>query len=152
MLALTNPQTGRKRSPMAILSRPLRLQPAASATASSARLPTARWLTLLLLAAACIALAFGQVTGAAPARAAVTGPCDIFAAANTPCIAAHSTVRALFGTYNGPLYQIKRASDGTTMNINTLSAGGFANAAAQNSFCAGTSCIITEIFDQTSNH
>jgi hypothetical protein len=136
---------------LAILSRPLRLPPTVLRT--TARQPrTARWLTFLLLAAACVGLAFGQVSGAAPARAAGTGPCDIFATANTPCVAAHSTVRALFGAYNGPLYQIQRASDGTTMNVSTLSAGGFANAAAQNSFCAGTSCTITEIFDQTANH
>jgi non-reducing end alpha-L-arabinofuranosidase len=29
--------------------------------------------------------------------AAVTGPCDIYASGGTPCVAAHSTVRALFG-------------------------------------------------------
>ena len=28
-----------------------------------------------------------------------TGPCDIFNATGTPCVAAHSTVRALFGNY-----------------------------------------------------
>jgi non-reducing end alpha-L-arabinofuranosidase len=85
-------------------------------------------------------------------QAAVTLPCDIYAAAGTPCVAAHSTVRALYGSYSGPLYQVKRASDGTTTNIGTLSAGGYANAAAQNAFCAGTSCTITEIFDQSPNH
>jgi hypothetical protein len=35
------------------------------------------------------------------------------------------------------------------MNISPLSAGGVANAAAQDSFCAGTTCVITEIFDQS---
>ena len=38
-------------------------------------------------------------------------PCDIYAAGGTPCAAAHSTVRALYATYNGPLYQVKRLSD-----------------------------------------
>ena len=64
-------------------------------------------------------------------------------------MAAHSTTRALYASYSGPLYQVKRASDGTTTNISTLSAGGYANAAAQDSFCAGTTCVITEIYDQS---
>jgi non-reducing end alpha-L-arabinofuranosidase len=79
-------------------------------------------------------------------------PCDIYAAGGTPCVAAHSTTRALFAAYNGPLYQVRRSSDNTTMNINPVSAGGVANAAAQDTFCANTSCVITVIFDQTSQH
>jgi len=30
------------------------------------------------------------------------GPCDIYEVAKTPCVAAHSTVRALFSAYAGP--------------------------------------------------
>ena len=63
--------------------------------------------------------------------ATVQLPCDIYAAAGTPCVAAHSITRALFAAYNGPLYQVKRASDGATANIGVLTAGGYANAAAQ---------------------
>ena len=37
-----------------------------------------------------------------------SGPCDIYAAGGTPCVAAHSTVRALYGSYNGTLYQVRR--------------------------------------------
>ena len=77
-------------------------------------------------------------------------PCDIYAAGGTPCVAAHSTTRALFGGYNGRLYQVRRSSDNTTRDIGTVSTGGVANAAAQDSFCAGTSCVITIIYDQTS--
>jgi hypothetical protein len=77
------------------------------------------------------------------------GPCDIYASGGTPCIAAHSTVRALYGTYNGDLYQVRRSSDNTTRNIAVLSAGGGANAATQDSFCAGTTCVITVVFDQS---
>jgi hypothetical protein len=84
------------------------------------------------------------------ADAATTGPCDIYASGGTPCVAAHSTTRALFGAYSGRLYQVRRASDGATTDIGTLAAGGFANSAAQDSFCAGTSCVITIIYDQTS--
>src|ERR1044071_6393599 len=88
-------------------------------------------------------------TGATRAQAATQGPCDIYATGGTPCVAAHSTTRALFGAYNGSLYQVRRASDNTTLNIGPLSAGGVANAAAQDSFCAGTSCVITVIYDQS---
>jgi non-reducing end alpha-L-arabinofuranosidase len=108
--------------------------------------------TLLSFGATC-ALAFGALV-ALPAAAQAAGslPCDIYAAAGTPCVAAHSTVRALYSAYNGPLYQVKRASDNATENIGLLSAGGYANAAAQDEFCAETSCIITEIYDQSPEH
>jgi non-reducing end alpha-L-arabinofuranosidase len=114
-------------------------------------LTSRRWRRVLPGAAAVTLGAAALVAGVSPAaHAAGTGPCDIYAAAGTPCVAAHSTTRALFGAYNGRLYQVRRASDGATTNINTLSAGGFANAAAQDSFCAGTTCTITIIYDQTS--
>jgi hypothetical protein len=105
------------------------------------------------LAAAALALG-GLVasTGAATqAHAATQGPCDIYAAGGTPCVAAHSTTRALYAAYGGALYQVRRASDNTTTNISPISAGGVANAAAQDSFCSGTTCVITEIFDQSGN-
>jgi non-reducing end alpha-L-arabinofuranosidase len=86
------------------------------------------------------------------AAAATLLPCDIYASAGTPCVAAHSTTRALFVGYNGPLYQVARASDGSTLNIGLLAQGGYANAAAQDNFCINTTCIITRIFDQTSRH
>lgn len=84
----------------------------------------------------------------------VAGPCDIYASGNTPCIAAHSTTRALYGAYNSRLYQVKRGSDGATTDIKPLSAGGVANAASQDSFCAGTTCLISVIYDQSgrNNH
>ncbi|KAJ5249144.1 Arabinosidase B [Penicillium chermesinum] len=77
------------------------------------------------------------------------GPCDLYAAGNTPCIAAHSTTRALYSGYSGSLYQVKRTSDGATTNISPLSAGGVANATAQDTFCEGTTCLITIIYDQS---
>nr|WP_244210615.1 arabinofuranosidase catalytic domain-containing protein [Amycolatopsis kentuckyensis] len=83
------------------------------------------------------------------AQAATTGPCDIYASGGTPCVAAHSTTRALYGTYNGPLYQVRRSSDNTTRDIGVLSAGGTADAATQDSFCAATRCLITVLYDQS---
>jgi hypothetical protein len=88
--------------------------------------------------------------GSAGSGGGGTKPCDIYATANTPCVAAHSTVRALFGSYNGPLYQVKRA-DGMTRDIPVKSAGGFADSAQQDSFCMGSTCTIWRVYDQTAN-
>lgn len=77
------------------------------------------------------------------------GPCDIYSSGGTPCVAAHSTTRALYSAYSGSLYQVKRGSDNATTNIAPLSAGGVANAAAQDSFCSGTTCLISIIYDQS---
>jgi hypothetical protein len=91
----------------------------------------------------------------APARLArPQGPCDIYEAAKAPCAAAHSTTRALYASYGGPLYQVLRKSDGRTLNINVVpasatDAGGYANAAAQDAFCANTTCWISLIYDQS---
>src|SRR5690349_4053853 len=102
-----------------------------------------------------VGLAFA-VTVAAPAHAQTKsppprpqGPCDIYAAAGTPCVAAHSTTRALYAAYSGSLYQVRRSSDNTTRDIGVLSTGGVANAATQDSFCSGTTCVITIIYDQS---
>ncbi|MEW2122002.1 alpha-L-arabinofuranosidase B [Streptomyces sp. NPDC005474] len=104
----------------------------------------------LLATGAALALAAGVLVGTATtSQAATQQPCDIYASGGTPCVAAHSTTRALYAAYNGSLYQVQRASDNATANIGVLSAGGYANAAAQDSFCAGTSCVITVIYDQS---
>ncbi|RII22447.1 arabinofuranosidase/B-xylosidase precursor [Alternaria sp. MG1] len=86
---------------------------------------------------------------AATASVVAAGPCDIYATGNTPCIAAHSTTRALYSSFSGSLYQVKRGSDGATTNVAPLSAGGVANAATQDKFCANTTCLITIIYDQS---
>ncbi|MDX8142395.1 arabinofuranosidase catalytic domain-containing protein [Lentzea sp. BCCO 10_0061] len=97
----------------------------------------------------CLAAALAVAPDSAPASAAGTGPCDIYAAGGTPCVAAHSTVRALYGSYGGNLYQVRRSSDNTTRDIAVVAAGGTANAATQDTFCAGTSCVITVVYDQS---
>jgi hypothetical protein len=104
----------------------------------------------LLFAATLVA----GLAGTVGVAAAQSLPCDIYGAAGTTCVAAHSTTRALFGAYSGRLYQVKRASDGATTDVGTLTAGGYASAATQDAFCAGTTCIITIIYDQSSraNH
>jgi hypothetical protein len=91
----------------------------------------------------------GGTTGTGGTTSTGTGPCDIYAAASTKCVAAHSTVRALYGAYSGPLYQVKR-SDGTTKDISALSPGGVADSAAQDAFCT-SACVITKVYDQSGN-
>src|SRR5436189_923762 len=103
---------------------------------------------LLIAATFTVALAIA----AAPSRP--KAPCDIYGAAGTPCVAAHSTTRALYAAYNGPLYQVKRVSDGRTLNIGVVEgsgaeSGGYADAAAQDKFCENTLCVINVVFDQS---
>jgi non-reducing end alpha-L-arabinofuranosidase len=83
------------------------------------------------------------------ARLVAAGPCDIYSSGGTPCVAAHSTTRALFDDYSDALYQVVRGSDSTTADIAPVSAGGVADSAAQDTFCAGTSCLISIIYDQS---
>jgi len=116
------------------------------------------FVTLLIAAVALpvatlmIAAQVGQGAKGAPPRP--QGPCDIYAAAGDPCVAAHSSTRALYASYNGPLYQIMRQSDGKTLDIGVVQpsgndAGGYADAAAQDVFCANTYCWITTLYDQS---
>jgi hypothetical protein len=48
-------------------------------------------------------------------------------------VAAHSTVRALYGAYSANLYQVRWSSDGTTRDVGVLRAAGLANAATHDS-------------------
>ena len=105
---------------------------------------------LVLLAAviACNRMAGSQ------ALARPEGPCDVYARGGTPCVAAHSTTRALYAAYEGPLYQVMRQSDGKTLDIGVVKAsagdpGGYADAAAQDAFCQDTYCWITVLYDQS---
>ena len=94
-------------------------------------------------------MAVAIVMGGQRLCAAASGPCDIYQAGGTPCIAAHSTVRALYAAYSGNLYQVRRSSDNDTLDIGVLNPGGAANSAAQDQFCKGTSCVITILYDQS---
>jgi hypothetical protein len=101
--------------------------------------------TLFTVALAGVASTLAALITAQQARP--HGPCDIYAAAGTPCVTAHSTVRSLSSRYGGPLYQVKRA-DGRLLDIGVI-ASGFADAAAQDRFCAGALCFINRIYDQS---
>ncbi|RZS91716.1 ricin-type beta-trefoil lectin protein [Motilibacter rhizosphaerae] len=109
----------------------------------------------LLSVGAALALAAAALVGSvstAGSALAASLPCDIYASGGTPCVAAHSLTRALFASYTGPLYQVQRSTDGATSNVGLLSAGGYANAAAQDLFCSGAVCRVIRIYDQTSRH
>ncbi|MFP5266132.1 MAG: arabinofuranosidase catalytic domain-containing protein [Acidobacteriota bacterium] len=103
-----------------------------------------RWFRQVLLA-----VAICQV-GVTAAHAFTRRPCDIFAP-QTPCVAAYSTVRALYHGYRGPLYQVMRQSDQASINIGLLR-DGYADASRQDAFCAHTSCTIVKIYDQSPKH
>ena len=79
------------------------------------------------------------------------GPCDILNAASTPtpCVGAFSTTRALYSSYSGPLYQVKRDVDNATLDVPLLTSGGYSNSSSQDSFCGGFGCVITRIYDQS---
>jgi hypothetical protein len=101
-------------------------------------------------------LALLQALGVA-SSAAPSSVCDIFAAAGTPCVAAHSTTRALYAAYTGPLYQVMRnfgAPNNATFDVPLLAPGGAANAGAQDAFCGAAPCHIFRIYDQSpmANH
>ncbi|HZQ51027.1 MAG TPA: arabinofuranosidase catalytic domain-containing protein [Bryobacteraceae bacterium] len=116
----------------------------------------------LVLAVMGGASAMAQQVGAGPdvPPPRPEGPCDIYTAAGDPCVAAHSTTRALYASYNGPLYRVVRESDGKALDIGVVQpaaaphrdAGGYADAAAQDKFCANTYCWISTIYDQSPKH
>lgn len=105
-------------------------------------------------------------TGSSSPSSNTTGPCDIYAAASLPCVAAYSTVRVLLSTYTGPLYQVRKGgtnnvfkgnqavgtvggtSGGTTQDIGAT-ADGFADSAAQDTFCGTSTCSFSVLYDQS---
>jgi hypothetical protein len=115
-------------------------------------------LNLMWVLALALAAMGATLSPASPDRP--QGPCDVYGAAGDPCVAAHSTTRALYASYSGPLYKVMRQSDGTALDIGVVQpvafpvpdSGGYANAAAQDAFCANTVCWITTIYDQSPKH
>ena len=88
-------------------------------------------------------------------------PCDIYEDAGTSCVAAYSMTRALYSTYDGPLYQVRRGATnvpdpyknntgqgGELLDIG-LTADGFADGAAQDTFCGSEPCTVSVIYDQS---
>lgn len=96
------------------------------------------------------------------------GPCDVYAAGGTPCVAAYSMVRSLYSKYSGPLYQVRKGgtrntfsgdspvgtvggyTGGTFQDI-AMVAGGYADGASQDTFCGTSTCTISKLYDQSGN-
>jgi hypothetical protein len=119
---------------------------------------------LLMIAGAAGAAGCSSGGGACPTQAERTKtdtpktftktlPCDIYEEDGGPCVAAHSTVRLLRSGYDGPLYQV-RGADGKTKDIGVDKSTGLAKASDQDSFCADQTCLISIIYDQSTqgNH
>ena len=90
-------------------------------------------------------------TGGTGGATATGLPGDVTAAAGTPLVAAHSLTRALFAAYTGNLFQVRRASDATTQNIGVASMGGQVDLTTLNTFCTGTTCSVSKLYDQSGN-
>ena len=102
-------------------------------------------------------------TAAGAGAVASEGPCDITGKAGNPCVAAHSTTRALYAAYNGPLYRVTSGKNchpcvhkgrtccgpGNSTDIGLLEPGGFADISAQDVACAKGDCVISLVYDQS---
>ena len=91
----------------------------------------------------------------ASAAVAAEGPCDITGAAGNPCVAAHSTVRALYGAYSGGLYIVQKNHTQEQLTVGVLEPGGFADKAKHDAFCGpAQDCVILSVLDQSpmANH
>ncbi len=118
--------------------------------------------TAFALFGAALAISQQAGSGANGAPARPKGPCDIYAAAGDPCVAAHSTTRALYVAYNGPLYQVMRQSDGKTLDIAVVPPAAYCRSRkgqrlctsrrSGDTFCANTYCWITTVYDQSPKH
>jgi hypothetical protein len=95
-------------------------------------------------------------TGGGSTTPGADGPCDIYAAANTPCVAAYSMARPLLKSYTGFLYQVRKGgswnkssgmSGGTFQDIGLKE--GYADSAAQDAFCSGGTCTVSKLYDQS---
>ncbi len=96
----------------------------------------------------------GGATGAGGSAvggsSAANAPCDILAAANTPCVAAYGVVRAIYKDYSGPLYQVRsKTNTSSVKDIPVLTPGGYADSTVQDTFCATSGCTLSKIYDQS---
>ena len=102
---------------------------------------------MLLLRGICVACTLNAVY----ASTVDNLPCDIFKAGGTPCVAAHSMVRALYKSFNSSLYSVRRQKDNKSLDIGVKTVGGFADSTAQDLFCQGDICVFDRIYDQSPN-
>lgn len=100
--------------------------------------------------------AIGSAGGSGVVKLASTGgvpyvgPCDILAAAGTPCVAAHSVVRKMFAADTGNAFIVQRTSDSTFLNI-SFQQNSLTDVSGVPFFCVGTICNLFSICDQVTN-
>ena len=80
-----------------------------------------------------------------------TLPGDVAKAAGTPFVAAHAMTRTLFAAYTGPLFKALRDSDKQEKDFGIVTATGLVDLAALSTFCSGTTCKVTTLYDQSGN-
>jgi non-reducing end alpha-L-arabinofuranosidase len=95
----------------------------------------------------------GTTVGGAGGTTGLTDglPGDVAKAAGTPFVAAHAMTRALFASYKGPLFKALRDSDKEEKDIGFVASTGLVDMTALNSFCSGTTCKVTTLYDQSGN-
>jgi hypothetical protein len=92
-----------------------------------------------------------MVGGAGGSTAASGLPGDVAKAAGTPMVAAHSMTRAMFASYAGPLFKALRVSDKQEKDIGIVAATGLVDLATLSTFCSGTTCKVSTLYDQSGN-
>lgn len=96
----------------------------------------------------------GSGSGGAPSTG-TEGPCDIYAAGTTPCVAAYSTIRRINSKYTGPLYKVRNGSSAKNTGSGGMekdipqTADGFADTSVQDTFCSGSICTFSLLYDQS---
>lgn len=95
-------------------------------------------------------------TGTGGAGSNAEGPCDVYKKAGNECVAAYSTIRRLYSTYKGPLYQVRSGSNaqntgsGGMVHDIPMTADGYGDPAAQNAVCPSTTtCTVSKLYDQS---
>lgn len=90
----------------------------------------------------------GGATGGSPGTGGVSyqGPCDVVPGG---CAEAFSVTRAMVASYTGPLFELGRTSDKTTLNIGQTSAHA-ADMTTWSAFCNGSqsNCVVAKIYAQ----
>ena len=115
----------------------------------------ARWIALacnliLLSNPALAAMLMGKSGGGALAPPpSYTGPCDVITGG---CAAAYSVTRAMTNAYSGPLFQLVRRSDSTTLDVGQQS-NHVVDTSSIAAFCKGSTgigdyCLYNLVYDQ----
>ena len=90
----------------------------------------------------------GGGSGGSPGTGGVSyqGPCDVVSGG---CAEAYSVTRAMVASYTGPLLQLGRTSDKTTLNIGQTSAH-TADMTTWSAFCNGSqsNCVVAKVYAQ----